>query len=173
MSSTLCQGLAKEIGTFHSPVRPLLLLPRVSLVTPPLQKSHTPVVCVSHPPPPSLGFNHNTQKENRPQSAKKRGKAWDVVMKKVCCVVWYACILCLVPISFPFLSENASRPSPPPKIYPRSEHTHKLPLACEARVESKRKKRGDENMRWRYRFVGIKSRFRFRFRSSIRSRLHH
>lgn len=87
------------------------------------------------------------------------------------------CVVCVYPVfgshflSFPFRKRQPS--VSPPKIYPRSEHTHKLPLACEARVESKRKKRGDENMRWRYRFVGIKSRFRFRFRSSIRSRLHH
>lgn len=87
------------------------------------------------------------------------------------------CVVCVYPmfgshfLSFPFRKRQPS--VSPPKIYPRSEHTHRLPLACEARVESKRKKRCDENMRWRYRFVGIKSRFRFRFRSSIRSRLHH
>lgn len=87
--------------------------PRLARHTPPPKQPHPGCVCI--PPPPLFPrFQPQHPKRKSSTKCKKRGKAWDVVMKRVCCVVWYACILCLVPISFPFLSENASRPSPPP-----------------------------------------------------------
>lgn len=73
MSSTLCQGFAKQIGTFHSPVRPppSSSSPRLARHTPSSQKPH-PRLCVSHPPP-SVSTTHPKKKPVRPHDVKNDG----------------------------------------------------------------------------------------------------